>query len=491
MLFIGLDGAEPDLIDTWMAQGRLPTLKSLAAHGSSCRVSTLPAMGDGAVWPTLITGVNPGRHGRYFRIQLAPGSYSRRTFDVDDDLAFSPFWLTLSGAGQRVAVLDVPYAPASRGLNGVLVTDWLIHDRYGRPRGWPEGFAADVLGRYGDDPLLGNSDRVPDDSSGSAWLLERSLERVGMKESLVVEVVQREAWDVVVTTFTEPHDVGHRMWHLHDPAHPRHDAEWLANRGDPLLATYERIDAAIGRMVAASPPDTVVVLFTGLGMGPNYTANRVLDRILRGFEGVPDPGSLRVRARNAGAPQRIVRIAGRIDEMRRTRADARARFFVLPHNANAGAVRINLAGREPNGVVAPHEFDAVCNELADKLQQLVNPCNGAPIVSEVVRTAHSCLGPRSAEFPDLFVVWNREQPFDSVSSPDLGTIGGADPWGRTGDHTPHATFTIGGPGAAGIDIERTMSVVDVAPTVAALRNVRLPDVDGRSVLLRSRVRVID
>lgn len=491
VIFIGLDGAEPSLLRRWMAAGELPELAALAAHGSLRDVASLPGLGDGAVWPTLITGVNPGRHGRYFRLQLAAGGYRHQAFEVDRDLDHEPFWSALSRSGQRIAVLDVPYAPGSGPINGLLLTDWLIHDRYGAPRGWPADFAREVVARYGDDPLAGNSDLVPDDAAGSRWLLDRSLQRVDSKATLVTRTLERERWDMLITTFTEPHDVGHRLWHLHDAGHPMHDPAWRSEHGDPLLTLYRRIDAAIGRIVAAAPADAAFAVFMGLGMGPNYSANKVLDTILRRLDGQPEPWRLRARARHAGLGGASIRLAGRVDEYCRVRTDARSRFFAVPHNANAGAIRINLRGRDPKGIVDPAELPALLDHLTTRLERLTNPHNREPIVSEVIRVADSCHGAHAAVLPDLLAVWNRTVPFDAVCSPDVGLVRDATPWGRSGDHTPNAALLIGGPGVAGVDLQRTLSVVDIAPTLADLCNVRMAGVDGKSALLRSRLKVID
>jgi predicted AlkP superfamily phosphohydrolase/phosphomutase len=295
----------------------------------------------------------------------------------------------------------------------------------------------------------------------------------------------------MATAFAEPHDVGHRLWHMHDPGHPRHDSQWRAANGDPMARLVVELDAAIGRIVGAASEEATIVLFMGLGMGPNYTANKVLGTVLRRLDGHAAPTCLTVRARRAGAPPGALRITGRLDELFRQRADARSRYFQVPHNANAGAVRINLAGREPAGTVKPADFEGVRDQLERSLRRLVHPRNGRPIVADVVRVAEHYHGPRVAELPDLLVQWNREQPFDAVASAEVGTIHGARPWGRTGDHTPNAAFMIGGAGATGMDIERNLSVLDVAPTIAAMLDVSLPGIDGRSALLRSRTPVID
>ena len=331
VLFIGLDGAKPDLLKRWMDSGELPVFARLRRNGICEDVQTFRGFGDGAVWPSLLTGLNPARHGRYFRSQLRPRSYRHKLFSVDSDLMGEPFWTTLGKAGRRVAVLDVPFAPLQHDINGVLLIDWLIHDRYGAPRSWPPEFVDDVLSRLGDDPIGGNSDVLPKDGASLARLSDLLNRRVTMKESLVSETVRSTRWDMVATVFTEAHDLGHVGWHLRDPSHPQHDPVWLKQHGDPIKRLYMETDRAIGRILANARPDTAVVVFAGLGMGPDYTANGVMEQILARLEQRPFKRTVGLsrRLKAAGLPEGVARIGQKFDTVRNSLAISRRRFLTL------------------------------------------------------------------------------------------------------------------------------------------------------------------
>src|SRR5579862_1133306 len=78
LLIIGLDGATWDLLDPWIAQGRLPQLARLRAAGvwgplaSTVPPATLPS------WATFMTGVNPGKHGIFDFTRREFGTYDVR-----------------------------------------------------------------------------------------------------------------------------------------------------------------------------------------------------------------------------------------------------------------------------------------------------------------------------------------------------------------------------------------------------------------------------
>ena len=67
-----------------------------------------------------------------------------------------------------------------------------------------------------------------------------------------------------------------------------------------------------------------------------------------------------------------------------------------------GAVRLNVAGREPNGFIEPGaDFDAACEELAGLLAELVNIDTGEPLVLGVARGDALHEFGEGDPFPDL------------------------------------------------------------------------------------------
>ena len=62
VIFLGLDGLDPNLTEKLMAQGKLPNLSRIKEQGCYSRLrTTFPALSPVA-WSTFATGVNPGKH---------------------------------------------------------------------------------------------------------------------------------------------------------------------------------------------------------------------------------------------------------------------------------------------------------------------------------------------------------------------------------------------------------------------------------------------
>lgn len=65
LIFLGLDGLDPALVERYMKEGKLPNLRRLSEQGGFRRLrTTFPALSPVA-WSTFATGVNPARHSMF------------------------------------------------------------------------------------------------------------------------------------------------------------------------------------------------------------------------------------------------------------------------------------------------------------------------------------------------------------------------------------------------------------------------------------------
>src|SRR5213082_1064032 len=75
LIFLGLDGLDPGLVDKFMAAGKLPNLARLREQGGFDRLrTTFPALSPVA-WSTFATGVNPARHSMFDFLNRSLNSY--------------------------------------------------------------------------------------------------------------------------------------------------------------------------------------------------------------------------------------------------------------------------------------------------------------------------------------------------------------------------------------------------------------------------------
>ncbi len=464
-------------------------LADLKRRGAWGRLAAPHGFGNGAIWPSVATGVSPARHGRYFYQQVRPGSYGAASFPPEG-LAATPIWEHLSAAGDRVAVLDLPKVGLPREIRGVVVTDWISHGGvYHELRSQPLEFAEELARRHGRNPLPKCDQPGQRDAAEMERFLAAMEQRVAQRERAMHELWKSGDFELMISVFAEGHCTGHQAWHLRDESHPQYDREMAGRLGDGVERIYGRIDAAIGRLLEGVGSDTVVVCCCITGMGPNYTGNQLLDEVVRRLEGIESSrrvawtrGAKQVAKRwlPRGLRQRGRPLKRRLEEGLAGADRSRARAFVIPHNENAGAIRLNVAGREPHGVLRADEVDAHVSLLSEKLLALRNADTGGPVVAEVVQVRREMAGELLDHMPDLFVVWSQRAPIDRVTSADVGEVEYVFRSNRTGGHNSDCSFVAVGPGVEPGEI-RDASVYDLAPTLAAIRGIGLPRAEGEVV----------
>jgi predicted AlkP superfamily phosphohydrolase/phosphomutase len=461
----------------------MPALRSLLEQGRSVDVDSPYGLFVGAVWPTFQTGVNAGRHGRYCFGQLVPGTYDvRRTAG---NYPQQPFWASLDEAGRRVAVVDVPHSPwPLPNFRGLQVIDWIRHDPNVGFHVSPPAVADVMATRFhnrhrdlcDDYGRRGEHGRLRDDL----------IDSVSRKAEFCEWQLADGGWDAFLVVFSPSHCVGHHFWATHDADHPRHDPATARALGDPIADVYQSQDAALGRLLEVVGEDTTVMLLLSHGMGPHYDATFLLGQMLRRM------ATRSSSSRTALVRERARRAAGRLTKRPSPNrepgsfmwyVDGGRPFFTVPNNDVCGGIRVNMRGREPRGQVAPgSEFDQVCDMLENELATWTNLETGESLVQRVVRVESCYDGPARDVLPDLLVEWNRSAPIRSIGAPRYGRIDKEYDGVRTGDHVPGGLLVARGPGVQAGRRADAISMVDLAPTIAATVDVDLPDADGTAQL---------
>jgi predicted AlkP superfamily phosphohydrolase/phosphomutase len=489
LVFFGLDGGDPDLIMQWIRSGDLPHLSRLCDSGTVIPCSATEVEGDGAAWISLATATSVGRHGVYFTEQIKPGTYTLEPINEDRACFASTIWQRLDSVGVKSIIIDMFRAPLSKHFTGTQINDWLSSYRTSPPRSTPSSLIKQLIHRYGDDPFQGNCDKWFVQYKDFDKLLQLCLSRVITKTEAVKDLIRHKEWDLLMIGFADVHDISHMCWHLH--ANPS-----LSNETDPVKEVYRSIDASMGNILAALPPGGHVFVFAGMGFSPFYTGSHLLDSILRLIEnGTNTYNEYKIDTaehfiyRNRFVIPLSIRdklwpIFHRTMEFFRKRDRMRRKFFAVPLEFHAGAIRINLAGREPSGRVMPGaDYDMVCDQISTALLQLRNVETGRPAVRDVVRSFQIFRGEHVHNLPDLYVLWNREAPIRGVESETLGRIIGELEHHRTGDHRPDCFWLVNGPTFSKRGFVQSCQPADVGATVLSFFGIDEGDYDGQSAML--------
>src|ERR1700730_7020934 len=121
---LGVDSLDLVLVQRWAAEGLLPFFDSMLRNCSLARLSVVSRVLQGALWPTLLTGHSPGRHGSFYLTQLTGGTYELDQVTADRG-APQPYYCELDSNGLRCAIVDIPNDVPIAGFKGLHVVDWL------------------------------------------------------------------------------------------------------------------------------------------------------------------------------------------------------------------------------------------------------------------------------------------------------------------------------------------------------------------------------
>jgi predicted AlkP superfamily phosphohydrolase/phosphomutase len=488
LLAIALDMADGDLIRHWSRQGRLPHFASLLSSGTWMDLESTAQVLHTSTWPTFATGVQPGKHGVYFPYQPKPG-YQMAQHVQPDQYGTATFWHIADRQGCRCVIYDVPETFPESRFGGKAIFDWGTWAWYGKPCAQPADLLKEMKSRFGRYPLGFEAKRLGAGMPNLALMEKGLLRSLDYKSSTAHWLLQQEAWELAVVGFCEAHPAGHYLWPANVGAVGCADEDKMK----PLLSFYVALDRAVGALIDSLPSDATLFIVSGDGVGPNrcawYLLPAVLERLgytcpmMRTGTGRSASPSLVGRVKSllsAGTRRRIANLLPwRLRDQLGAREQAanidwsKTRAFALPTDLE-GCIRINLKGREPQGIVEPgREYSELCEEIHAALVELTNPANGAPAVRRIWLRDKVFPGERQEQLPDLIVTWNDEAPFMSLASPRFGCIEGdsADP--RPGTHSPYGFLLAAGAGVPH-GLQGSGRLVDVAPTVMKLLGLALP-----------------
>jgi len=501
VLFVGLDAADRELIERWCGEGFLKNIAALRARGAWASLHTTADVLHVSAWPCIFTGAQPDWHGLYHAYVMQPGQQAPvRPRPENCPVPF--LWKTLDERGIRSIVIDAFLTCPLDHFSGVQIVDWGSWTHFATTTIAPESVKRSIQQQFGDYPAEDHSQVGMTPLPDPAGFRQRLLTAVKQKTRVVRWLMANEAWDLLLVVFGECHPAGHYFWHFHDRSYVAHPEQCEEAMRTALRDVYIALDEAIGELIAQAGSDTLVFVVSGDGMGPNYSGSHILNDLLTRMRLMNEPApevSGTANARNADRPvQRglLSRLRGMVPKEFRAAisrhllprwvnerlslhwktADidwARTRAFLI-ENANEGYVRINLKGREPQGIVEQGgEYKRLCAMLADAARGLSNPANGRPAACAVHETDEIFAGPCRPTMPDVIINWDPEALVTTeLATQSYGVARAAQPGFAlspyySGNHRPNAFMVAAGPAIRSGVVLENASVLDLAPTILA------------------------
>ena len=257
-------------------------------------------------------------------------------------------WDLLSQADRPVVVLGVPQTYPVSSVNGVMVSCFLTPDTESSQYTYPaelKGEIDDLVGRY-----MVDVDNFRTEEKER--LLEQIEEMTARRFRVAEHLLETRPWDLFFMVEMGTDRIHHAFWRFFDHEHR------LYEPGNPyeqaVLDYYKALDEKMGRLLRFADEDTTVLVVSDHGakkMDGGICVNEWLRRegylVLR--DEPAEPGPLK--------PEMI--------DWERTTAWGEGGYYCR--------LFLNVAGREPQGLVPPQDYERVRSELKQKLEALGDP----------------------------------------------------------------------------------------------------------------------
>ena len=454
VLVIGLDCASPGFL-FGPQKPSLPFLdsfraKSLWGELRSCDPPiTVPA------WSCMFTGRDPGELGCYgFRDRTGWG-YADRGLASSRQITDDRIWDTAGRTGKQCVVLGVPQTYPVAPVNGCLVSG-LLTPSTGAEYTYPADLKAELQTHIGPYSIDVDDYRTTDKRA----LLQRIHNHLENRFAYARYLIANKPWDLFVMVETGLDRLHHAFWQFADPRHPRFNGN--SEFADVVPDYYRRLDTHIARVVQSAGEDAAILIVSDHGA-------KAFHGMFRLNVWLAQEGYLRLRK----SPEQHTPLTPDMLDWTNTRAWAEGGY--------CGRIYINRRGREPHGIVGQNEYDALVDELAQRLQALPLPDEAGP-----TRVLHpQKIYRKTTGFPPDLLVYAGDLYWRCsgvVGATDLFSIDNdTGPDGANHDHDGIALLHAPARVEAG---ERSaLNLYDVAPT---LRDVLLlppdPALRGRTWL---------
>jgi predicted AlkP superfamily phosphohydrolase/phosphomutase len=492
-LLVGLDAACLRVLDPLLERGDVQNLESLIESGVFDDLTSQIPPWTASAWPSLYTGMNPGKHGVFDFLR-----FDGYDWDIVNatDVRQRTLWEYADEAGLTSVVVNAPVTSPPPEIDGAVIPGYLASES---PPCHPEGVLEDVRDEIGEYRVYAERE-TGEDTSGERFADYLELCRL-----------RGEAFRYLAERF-DP-EFGFVQFQKTDAVF--HD---YPGDHEKVRQVYREVDEQVGEILEQCDPDIVVVASDhGMGEydGYEFRANQYLHdhdfvETTRDGRGVPSWFQIKDEELTSDAGdsndhpvlERLATTAARVGLTHQRGRAILERFGLaelvgkyVPVGAVFAAteavdfagstaflrspselgVRINLEGRDPDGVVSEEEYESVRADVIELLGRAETP-DGDPVFESVVPRDDHIHGPYAEEAVDVLAI---PTDFQHSLSALLGEcFADPEPW----NHKLEGIVALNGDGVDGDADLSGSHLFDVAPTVLATLGIPpADDMDGTTI----------
>jgi predicted AlkP superfamily phosphohydrolase/phosphomutase len=314
-------------------------------------------------------------------------------------------------------------------------------------------------------------------------------------------------WDLFFGTVQFPDQVFHWFWKYDDPDHPLHATANPRYKG-VVRDVHQQLDRRIARMRDLAGTEVLTIVLSDHGNGPLlrdlYVDTLLADRGWTNFKRTPFALAKRGLRRLGFTPSSGFRLGHgvglggfvrRAMRFKRSMLDrAIATVYMSTDDVDWsrtsayaygtwGNIYLNVAGREPQGLIAPEQYESARAAIIADLQSVIDSETGSPIFGEVLSRDDVYEGTEIADSPDIFLVPRDDTVHPVALLPFAEKNWISPPFSvESGWHRRDGLLLMHGPGVVPGHTISAARIEDAGATVLAYMGAGLSeDLDGKPI----------
>jgi Flp pilus assembly protein TadD len=268
VIFIGLDGADWQLLDRYMGEGKMPNLASLVREGTAGDLLTEHPPLSPLIWTTMMTGTSPLEHEILDFTRFHPNTGQKEPI-TSDERKVPAVWNMATQAGKRTAVFGLWATYPAEPIRGFLVSDRFFTFLFSEstpPKGavypasresWARGVLSEVENEINYDevvkyfPWLTREEfderrRATDPYSHPVSALRRILVETNVYDRLARGSIDKELPDLTILYLQGTDSIGHVFAPYTAPRQPHISEDDFARYSGVPELYFRHIDKLLG-----------------------------------------------------------------------------------------------------------------------------------------------------------------------------------------------------------------------------------------------------
>lgn len=466
---LGLDGFDRRIFNKLDEENAIPNLSRLIKEGIWGDLnSTIPPY-TGPAWVSMLTGVNPGKHGIFGFSKTGSGA-GECSLNSSLDIKTKKLWDILNEQNLRSGFFNVPLTFPPGNINGFMVTGMMTPSN--RSKFYYPDDLFNAMGQKQEEYIID----VPVNFE-TQWRNQNIIKKIEQeliyKKDLLLKLIKKHDPTFMMAVFVAPDRLQHLWYDFIMKEGSYHKLSKAAQFRSSIIECYSLLDRAIAELTSTLSDDDYVIIVSDHGftsLKKTFYLNNVL----------LENGYLHLKGKGEKQASFISRFNQPwIKKMVPHSLIVRLKKAATSGSIDMGQTRAYASPGMMEGLFLNVENDDERKRILDSLSGISDEGNGN-VILECYNKEDIYKGPNLEGAPDVVFKFAAGYGLSETIGGDLFRDYTNIP---AGGHAPKGIFAINNIGSSKKDVRKEADIYDIYPTVLNLLKIPEPaDLDGKDIL---------